>query len=173
MFWADVPSMTKSRTGATLQDVLPSGVKASPQRTDPAGPSSSSPVVFANTPLVKPPVPAPVSHAPRECRQEAKPTFLSPPRAPPPGPAPSEPFAVNPSESASPPPQQRSALLYPQGAPLGRVRIRRSERHPEGRAQDVPPEVAETWSPHDQLPGSQMYKGALTVGPRGLLPADP
>ena len=135
-----------------------------------AVPSSSSPSASNWAPLAKPSPPARAPPDPRECRLVAKAKSISFSPAPPPQHAPSELFTVNLSGSASPPSQERSAHPFVQGAPLCRVRIPRSGRHPGGRSQDMMPEAEEVSAPHELRQDSQMYKGA---GKAGNLRGDP
>ena len=79
-------------------------------------------------------------------------------------------FTVNLSESASPPSQERIMHPLTLGPPSDRVRIRRSERYPDGSPKHVVPPMDVVMVPREQARESQMYTGA---GKGSVLRDDP
>ena len=145
-----IEPIARSQPDSALHDAFPPGAEASAKGAEFSAPSSLGPSVSNNVTPVKPSPPAPVSLDPRECQQMAKAKSISSSPAPSPQHTPSEPFAVNPPGSPSPPSQESGVQLYVQAAPLDRVRIRRSERHPGGCAQEMKPSLEEAMVLRDQ-----------------------
>ena len=83
---------------------------------------------------------------------------ISSPPAPPLQLSPSEPFTVDLAESAPTPDQERGAHPLPRVAPLYRVRIQLSGRHPSECATDMTTKVEEVVAPRDKAQDAQMYR---------------
>ena len=152
-----------------------------------------APRVNVKMALAKPPLPAPVptglgarrhtavtrshcrrtsAYVDRGARRHISPSPVTSPQ-----PTPPEPLAVNVSESAPRPAQERiaqSSVRYPLS---DRARVRRSERVPGERPGNAMPKFEDVSGPRDATQEFQMYNGVVKSGslredPRPVRPRD-